>query len=93
MTELMKTRRVRINIGALVGQDFGTGKWPATAAGEDVDPDMEFDAEWTGEWWDCRADGFGRRSWRGEAGAYGNGSIFVFDINGVTFADQDALSA
>jgi hypothetical protein len=54
---------------------------------------MEFDADWNGRWWDCRADGFGRRTWLGETGGYGNGSIFVHDINGVAFADLDALSA
>lgn len=86
-------RRVRIKVGALVSQDFGYGRWPATKSGEDVSPDMEFDAEWTGEWWDCMADGFGRRAWLGEGGGYGNGSIFVHDINGVEYADLDALSA
>ena len=77
-------RRVRINVGALVSQDHGVGRWP----GDDVDADMEFDAEWNGRWWDCRADGFGRLASRGEPGGYGNGSIFVHDHEGVTLLDD-----
>jgi hypothetical protein len=80
--------RVRINTDALVSQDRSIGRWPATASGAKIDPDMEFDAEWTGRWWDCRADGYGRRSWKGEAGGYGNGSIFVYSRDGVTIVDE-----
>jgi hypothetical protein len=80
--------RVRINRGALVSQDRGIGRWPATSAGEATDPDMVFDAEWSGRWWDCRADGFGRLRSRGETGGYGNGSIFVHSRDGVTVVDE-----
>ena len=80
--------RVRINTGALVSQDRVVGQWPATASGAVVDQDMEFDAEWTGRWWECRADGHGRRSWAGEVGGYGNGSIFVHSLDGVTIVDE-----
>jgi len=80
--------RVRINRGALVSQDRATGRWPATRAGEDIDPDMEFDAEWSGRWWDCKANGFGRLRSRGETGGYGNGSIFVHSRDGVTVVDE-----
>lgn len=80
--------RVRINTGALVSQDRGIGRWPATASGAEVNPDMEFDAEWTGRWWECSADGYGRRSWDGEVGGYGNGSIFVHSLDGVTIVDE-----
>lgn len=82
--------RVRIKTGATVSQDCKIGMWPATASGDDIDPDMEFDAEWRGSWWDCRADGYGRRSWYGERGGYGNGSIFVHDRNGVTLLTPNA---
>ena len=75
--------RGRIKIGALISQDHAVGKWPATRTGDEVDPDMEFDVEWNGKFWDCRADGIGRRSWLGESGGYGCGSIFVHDKNGI----------
>ena len=91
MTSLT-TRRVRIKVGAMVSQDYRVFRWPATAS-SDADPDMEFDAEWNGRFWDCRADGFGRRRWRGDDGEYGNGSIFVHDHGGVEFADLGAMSA
>lgn len=81
--------RVRINLGARVAQDRAFGRWPATRAGEDVDPDMVFDAEWNARfgYWDCRADGYGRRNWLGEEGGYGNGSIFAFGRDSVTLLD------
>jgi len=81
--------RVRINRGALVSQDRAIGRWPETRAGENIDPDMVFDAEWSGRWWwECRADGFGRLRSRGETGGYGNGSIFVHSHDGVTVVDE-----
>lgn len=82
-------RRVRISVGALVSQDCAFGTWPATADGPDVDPSIIFDAEWMGRWWDCRTNGYGRRSWLGETGGYGNGSIFAYDIDSVTAADDE----
>jgi hypothetical protein len=85
-----KVGRVRINVGAAVAQDMAFGRWPATRAGGDVDPDMVFDAEWNAGvgYWDCRADGYGRRTWKGEAGGYGNGSIFAFGRDSVTLLDD-----
>ena len=83
-----RVRRVRINVGALIGQDHSYGRWPATKDGREVDEDMEFDAEWNGRWWDCRADDFGRRRWLGEGGGYGNGSISVHSYGGVTLLDD-----
>ena len=87
-----RVRRVRIKSGSLVSQDHGIGRWPATRAGDPIDPGMEFDAEWNFNHWECRADGYGRRSWKGEEGGYGNGSIFVHDRDGVEFCDLDRLS-
>lgn len=75
--------KVRIKTGTLISQDHAIGRWPASRNGDDVDENMEFDAEWNGSRWDCRADGVGRRSWLGETGGYGNGSIFVHDKDGV----------
>lgn len=79
------TKIVRIKVGATVVQDHGIGKWPYTKAGDEVDQDMEFDAELDGsrKFWNCRADGYGRRRWKGETGGYGNGSILVFGEDGV----------
>ena len=82
-------RRVRIKVGSLISQDHGVGRWPATQSGQDVRDDMEFDAEWTGKWWDCRADDFGRRAWLGEGGGYGNGSIFVHALDGVELVEDE----
>jgi hypothetical protein len=81
-------KRVRINIGALVGQDHSYGRWPATKDGRAVDHNMEFEAEWRGKWWECRADDFGRRTWLGECGGYGNGSMSVHSLDGVTLLDE-----
>ncbi len=83
-------RRVRINVGARVSQDMAFGRWPATRVGGDIDPGMEFDAEWNAGvgYWDCRADGYGRRTWLGEGGGYGNGSIFAFGRDSVTLLDD-----
>lgn len=78
-----KTTKVRIKPGTTVAQDHMVGKWPTTRSGDNIDTNMEFDAEWNGIYWDCRADGYGRKSWDGELGGYGNGSIFAFGKDGV----------
>jgi hypothetical protein len=80
-------RRVRINAGEPIMQDHGFTRWPMSAGGP-VDPDTVFDAEWNGRYWDCRADGHGRRTWLNEPGGYGNGSIFVSNLEGVTVLDD-----
>lgn len=80
--------RGRILRGAGVFQDHSFGKWPQCKPPKSygsVDENMVFDVEWDGRSWECRADGFGLRTWKGEAGAYGygNGSIIVWDRKGV----------
>lgn len=79
--------KAKIKIGASISQDFGYGKWPQCkpVKGQTVDPDTVFDAKWnaSGKYWDCRADGFGAMESNGIKGTYGNGSIFVFEKNGV----------
>jgi hypothetical protein len=72
--------RGRIKVGALITQDFATGRWPAKSGGSDTVPDIEFDCKWNGSFWECIADGYGML---GYAGEYGNGSVFVHDIDGV----------
>jgi hypothetical protein len=49
---------------------------------------MEFDAEFDGRFWECRADGHGRKSWLGEPGGYGSGCFTVFDRDGVKVLDD-----
>jgi hypothetical protein len=84
-----EVRRVRIKVGSMVVQDYACGQWPANRAGADIDPETVFDAEWNGKYWECRADGYGRQSWKGEVGGYGNGSIFVCRRDGVTAVDPE----
>lgn len=91
-TETPKARLVgrgRINVGASVCQDHSYGCWPATASGKHIDPDTIFDVEWDGYMWECIADGFGRRSWLGERGGYGNGAFHVARFSGVTLIGDD----
>jgi len=73
------TIRVKIRCGAHIGQDFGHFNWPdcKPPKGEQAKADYKFDAEWTGSWWNCVRPGYGGKN------DYGNGSIFVFDKNGV----------
>jgi len=86
--------RGRIVKGAAISQDFHFGKWPQCCPprSEYKDeeyqyltkrPDMIFDVEWNGRYWDCKADGYGHLRANGEIGEYGNGSIFVFAFDGV----------
>lgn len=84
----------RIKLGAPIFQDFHFGKWPNCLPPESEyegekyqykakDPDMVFEVEWKGRYWDCKADGYGMLRSRGEGGEYGNGTIFVHEIDGV----------
>lgn len=68
--------KARIKVGALIGQDFRYGKWPATADGKDIDPNMVFNVNrglWSIEVW---ADGYGGGI-NGRPGSYGNGSFHI----------------
>jgi hypothetical protein len=85
-------RRVRINVGATVGQDLDYNRWPITRSGQVVDPAMVFDAEWNGRHWECRANGFGRRTRVGLPSEYGNGALYVFCRDSVTLLDGEELS-
>jgi hypothetical protein len=87
-------RRGRIKVGTAIFQDHHFGKWPNCLPpkreyeGEEYqycakDPDMVFDVQWNGHHWDCKADGYGYLRSRGDAGEYGNGSIFVCAFDGV----------
>ena len=86
--------RGRIKRGAMVLHDRVLGRWPSCCPpsseydGEQYryeakDPGMVFDVARNGRRWECRADGYGMFRSRGEAGEYGNGSVFVIDGDGV----------
>jgi len=81
-TKPIKTMRVKIKKGAPIFQNYRSSKWPVCCppdseyAGEEYqyvtkNPDREFEAQWDGQVWECKADG------------YGNGSIFVLEFDGV----------
>jgi len=91
-----QTKRVRIKRGSGIFQDHGFGRWPTCAPpaseyeGEEYkheakDPDMEFIGRWcsSGEFWDCKADGYGHMKSSGDPGEYGNGSISVSKFDSV----------
>lgn len=80
--------KAKIKVGSHISQDFGSFYWPECKpprteyVGEDYeyeakDPDMIFDVEWSGRWWDCCAEGYGYPSSETN-NHYGNGSIFAF---------------
>lgn len=71
--------QVRIKHGASIFQDFQSRTWPQITE----NPDIEFTAEWNGRYWDCRADGYGHLTSRGDTGDYGNGSILVHGYDNV----------
>lgn len=86
--------RVRIKEGTLIFQDHHSSEWPycfppkSEYEGEEYqhiakNPDMEFDGEWNGRCWYCKADGYGYLKSCGDIGEYGNGGIFVTGLDGV----------
>jgi len=88
----------RIKRGTGIFHDHYFAKWPNCCPprieydGEEYqheakDPDMVFEVEWTGRYWDCKADGYGMH---GESGEYGNGSIFVNNRDGVELVAPNA---
>lgn len=91
MKNLIKTK---IKRGALVGQERRYFNWPGCIPpSKEYDlpinfkyetkfPDAIFECEWNGEYWDCKRDGYGSLKY---SESYGNGSIFVFDFNGIEF--------
>lgn len=57
-----------------------------------ADVDKVFDVEelkgWGGDEFELRADGYGRRSWLGEEGEYGNGCIHIRHLENLVFLDE-----
>jgi len=86
----------KIKRGAAISHDFRVWYWPECASsaeeyeGEEYkyeakNPDMVFDVEWTGRYWECKADLYGSDV----PGRYGNGSIFVFGKDNVEIVDRE----
>jgi len=84
--------KARIKRGTGIFQDCHFGKWPNCCPPkseyegreyqyEANDPDMVFEVDWNGHHWVCKAIGYGMRGSHGEA--YGNGSIYVKDQDGI----------
>ena len=92
--------RGRIKSETIVFHDHHFGIWPECCPPESEykgekyqylakNPEMFFDVEWNGRWWDCKADGYGYLRSRGEDGEYGNGSIMVNDFDGVELVREE----
>jgi hypothetical protein len=80
--------KFRIAPGTRCWQDFRPLDWPRPGD----DPNTEFDVETLVNTVEdppfthvCRADGYGRRDWLGEAGGYGSGAIYVRAGDSETF--------
>ena len=71
-----------IKVGAVVGQDFRSFRWPRVMK-QLRDPHMTFQVEDRGNYFDCRAAGFGGRD------DYGNGSVNVGSINSLIVSEED----
>ena len=89
-----KPLKGRIKIGAKIHQDRHFLTWPDCLPPKKkpvVDPEMVFYVTWVrsgnGGHWDCVAPGYGQLG-TGNSGDYGNGSIFVYDKDGVELVDS-----
>ena len=82
-------RKARIRTGSRFSIDFSTGVWPGwmTADVDKVFDVEEFKAGERDEF-ELRADGYGRRSWLGEEGGYGNGCIYICRLENLIFIDE-----
>lgn len=86
---------VKIKDGAKISQDMGYGIWPACKPpceewkGEEYhqytkQPDAIFLAEKKKDYWDCKRFGYGLMTSNPYVmDAYGNGSVYVRDMEGV----------
>jgi hypothetical protein len=64
----------KIKPGARVWMDFSVIIWPYRKQ----DKDLQFDVEYNGEHFDCKANGYGKR---GNVESYGQGSLFVSNMD------------
>lgn len=87
--------KAKIKRGSFIGQDRSYFNWPECFPHDSeynrnaVDyrfetkfPDAVFECEWNGKYWECVRNGYGSLK---ASESYGNGSIFVFDYNGIEF--------
>lgn len=86
--------KARIKPGTAIGHDMRYMRWPKCFApgGGDVasDPDMEFDAEDRGHYFDLKANGFGVLSVRRQ---YGSGSIHVTSMHDLIMDEANLAAA
>ena len=89
-----KPLKGRIKIGAKIYQDKRFLTWPdclPPRKNRVVDPEMVFFVTWVssgnGGYWDCVAPGYGQLG-TGDTDNYGNGSIYVYDKEGVELVDS-----
>ncbi len=87
--------KVKIKEGARIFQDHHFLRWPNCKPPQreyecekyqfkTKYPDAEFSAKKESRYWDCWRDGYGAK------GDYGNGSIFVHDMDGVEIVNEEA---
>ncbi len=89
-----KPLKGRIKIGTKILQDRHFVTWPDCLPPQKnpvVDPEMVFYVTWVssgnGGYWDCVAPGYGQLG-TGNTDNYGNGSIYVYDKEGVELVDS-----
>lgn len=75
--------KAKIKPGTPIFHDHWYLSWPWVSGGQQANPDTVFDVELGSSGFECRADGYGRRSWAGESGGYGSGAIHIFDRDGL----------
>ena len=89
-----KPLKGRIKVGTKIHQDRHFVTWPDCLPPRKnpvVDPEMVFYVTWVssgnGGYWDCVAPGYGQLG-TGNTDNYGNGSIYVYDKEGVELVDS-----
>ena len=85
---------IRIKKGTSIFQDMTYSSWPECKPPQSEYkndkwkrktkfPNALFTAIKKNGYWDCKRDGYGHLKSRGDLGEYGNGSIFVYNKDGV----------
>ena len=84
--------KAKIKIGSPIFHDHAFLRWPDCQGQDNADPDTVFEVTEKRNYYDCRADGFGRTDMDDKSQKYGCGSIFVhrFDYLEILDEDEDA---